>query len=130
MIGVNDRAMYSFSGKRILVFEDSFLLSEETGRKLGAIGAVILGPVNTTEQALYLLQNEEVDAAILDVALEPVTVLPLVDALETRSTPFIFALSANPATDTKDFTGFVLSNRDNDLSVIAEALFRPRGLEQ
>ncbi|WP_247880484.1 transcriptional regulator [Ochrobactrum sp. Q0168] len=122
--------MYSFSGKRILVFEDSFLLSEETGRKLGAIGAVILGPVNTTEQALHFLQNEEVDAAILDVALEPVTVLPLVDALETRSTPFIFALSANPATDTKDFTGFVLSNRDNDLSVIAEALFRPRGLEQ
>ncbi len=36
----------------------------------------------------------------------------------------------NPASDNKGFTGFVLSNRDNDLSVIAEALFRRRGLEQ
>lgn len=130
MTSRNDSAMHSFSGKHILVFEDSFLLSEEAAQKLGSIGAFILGPVNTIEQGLRYLESNLVDAAILDVALEPAAVLPLVEALETRSTPFVFALPVNPAIDSKGFAGFVLSNRDNDLSVIAEALFRRRGLEQ
>ncbi len=119
-----------FAGKRILVLEDSFLLSDEAGNKLAAIGAVILGPVHTAAQALeHIGDGGQVDAAVLDVALEPEAVMPVVQKLEEKSIPFVFALPANPRLDLQGFAGFILSDREQDLAAIAEALFERRGFE-
>jgi DNA-binding response OmpR family regulator len=126
----NDDTMRLFSGKRILVFEDGFLLSEEAAARLANVGAVVLGPVSTADQALDYLESEQIDAVVMDVALEPEAVLPLIAELEQGAIPFIFALSDNPRLDSKRFAGFVLSARHRDLSTIAEALFLRRSLEQ
>src|SRR5690606_5755186 len=77
MIRSNDDTMRLFSGKRILVFEDGFLLSEEAEASLANAGAIMLGPVNTADRALDYLESETVDAVVMDVALEPEAVLPL-----------------------------------------------------
>ncbi|MBC2887117.1 transcriptional regulator [Ochrobactrum sp. CM-21-5] len=122
--------MRLFSGKRILVLEDSFLLSEEAETRLTNAGAIVLGPVSTASQALDYLESETVDAVVMDVALEPEAVLPLIAELEHGAIPFIFALSDNPRLDSQRFAGFVLSARNKDLSTIAEALFLRRNVEQ
>ncbi len=130
MISPNNDAMRLFAGKRILVFEDGFLLSEEAKFRLANAGAVILGPVTTASQALDYLECEAIDAVVMDVALEPEAVLPLISELERGAVPFIFALSDNPRLDGQRFAGFIFSARDNDLSTIAEALFLHRNVEQ
>lgn len=130
MISLNDDVMRLFAGKRILVFEDEFLLSEEVKSRLTNAGAIILGPVTMASQALYFLECEAIDAVVMDVALEPEAVLPLLSELERGAVPFIFALPDNPRLDGYRFAGFVLSARSNDLSTIAEALFLRRNVEQ
>lgn len=130
MFSPNDDAMRLFAGKRILVFEDGFLLSEEAESRLTNAGAVILGPVTTASQALDYLECEAIDAVVMDVALEPEAVLSLISELERGAVPFIFALPDNPRLDGQRFAGFILSARNNDLSSIAEALFLRRNLEQ
>ena len=130
MIRSNDDTMRLFSGKRILVFEDGFLLSEEARSRLAKAGTIVLGPVNTANQALDYVKNKAVDAVIMDVALEPEAVLPLIAELEQSAIPFIFALSDNPRLDSQRYAGFVLSARHRDLFTIAEALFLPPNTEQ
>jgi len=125
----NDDIMRLFSGKRILVFEDGFLLSEEAAARLTNAGAIVLGPVSTASQALNYLEGGAVDAVVMDVALEPDAVLPLIDQLERGAIPFIFALPENPRLDSQRFAGFVLSARHKDLSTIAEALFLRPAME-
>ena len=125
----NDDIMRLFSGKRILVFEDGFLLSEEAAARLTNAGAIVLGPVSTASQALNYLDGGAVDAVVMDVALEPDAVLPLIDQLERGAIPFIFALPENPRLDSQRFAGFVLSARHKDLSTIAEALFLRPAME-
>lgn len=118
--------MHSFHSKHILIFEDGFFLSDETAQKLHSLGAVIIGPVHSTADAFYHLESGVIDAAILDVAIEPAAVRPLVEVLEKSRAPFVFALPANPSMSNRDFAGFVLSQYAADLGVIAEALFRQR----
>lgn len=129
MVGSTEMSLRLLAGKRILVFEDGFLLSDEAGSRLAAIGAAVLGPVHTAQHALDHVESGGVDAVVLDVGLEPETVLPLIAELEEKSIPFVFALAANPRLDTKRFAGFVLSDDDRDLGTIAEALFLRRGTE-
>lgn len=119
-----------FRDKKILIFEDGFLLSEEAHQKLVDWGTQILGPVTTAEGVLRYLGTETVDAVILDVTIEPETVLPVIAALEHQDIPFIFALSSNPSLNGQRFAGFVLSALDDDLATIATALFGQRHLVQ
>ena len=119
-----------FGDKTILIFEDGFLLSEEAQQKLVQWGAHILGPVTTAERVLHCLSTAVVDAVILDVMIEPETVLPVIAALEHLDIPFIFAVSSNPSLDGQRFAGFILSGFEDDLSTIATALFGQRQLVQ
>ncbi|EMG51535.1 putative two-component response regulator protein [Ochrobactrum sp. CDB2] len=112
-----------YRGKKLLIFEESFLLSEEAKTKLMALGASILGPVDSAKGILAYLASETVDAVILDVTIEPEIVLPVISALETHHIPFIFALSSHPGLNWQRFAGFVLSAADDDLATIATALF-------
>lgn len=130
MINSDHDTLRLFHGKNILIFEDGYLLSDEAKTKLVNAGAVVLGPVNLVEQALTYLESGTVDAVVMDVALEPETVLPLIAELEQSGIPFVFALSNNPRLDGQRFAGFVLSARDRDLTTIAEALFLRRNVEQ
>ncbi|PWL16238.1 transcriptional regulator [Falsochrobactrum shanghaiense] len=112
-----------FVDRKILVFEALFLLSQEAQNKLVKMGATVLGPVNTIQGALDFLERANIDGVIIDISLDINQVLPLITKLDDISVPFIFAFSNNPHLDTTDFSGFVLSNRESDLTTIAEALF-------
>jgi DNA-binding response OmpR family regulator len=52
---------------------------------------VIVGPVATLEKALKLAEEEEFDAAILDVTIRGGKVFPVAELLLRRGIPFVFA---------------------------------------
>ena len=58
---------------------------------LQPMGHQIVGPAATVDKALKLAQEEQFDAAILDVTIRGGKVYPVAEALLVRGIPFVFA---------------------------------------
>jgi CheY-like chemotaxis protein len=81
----------SIQGRRVLLVEDEYLIAEDLRRSFRDAGAMILGPVPTTHDAIAILdRGEPVDAAVLDVNLRGEAVYPLVDRLQADRVPMVF----------------------------------------
>jgi DNA-binding response OmpR family regulator len=78
-------------GARVLVAEDEYLLADDLSRALGSAGAEVAGPVSTVQQAMRLIAEGRLDAAVLDVTLRDGKVFPVADLLAERGVPFAFA---------------------------------------
>lgn len=90
--------MDGLEGLRLLLVEDEFVLALGLTDSLGDMGAIVLGPVTTVEDALALIERvPEIDAAVLDVNLGQQVVYPVADALIARGVPFMFATANEPA---------------------------------
>ena len=86
---------------RASVDQASFCTSKPTGLvdALADLGAVVVGPVATVEDALTLVERvPEIDGAVLDVNLGREVAYPVADALLARGVPFLFA-TANDRAD-------------------------------
>jgi CheY-like chemotaxis protein len=82
----------SLSGRRVLVVEDEYFLADDLSRALTQLGAEVLGPVATREEALDLLASgERIDLAVLDINLQGESVFPVADTLLEQGVPFLFA---------------------------------------
>ncbi|KTS10769.1 hypothetical protein SB2_12160 [Methylobacterium radiotolerans] len=79
-------------GRRILIVEDEYLIAMQVKRWLLAAGAEVVGPVPSVEQALDLIEEGGLDAAVLDVNLgNGRTVYPVADKLSALGVPYLFA---------------------------------------
>ena len=76
-------------GRRILVIEDSPVVAPFTAEILGELGYDVVGPAPTMAAARELIEEEAVDAAILDVHIRGERVFPLCDELAARKVPFL-----------------------------------------
>jgi DNA-binding response OmpR family regulator len=83
-------ARTELSGQRVLVVEDEFLIASYLGDALREVGAEIIGPATTLQEALLLARTKEPDCAVLDVNLNGDLVFPVADALAERGVPFVF----------------------------------------
>jgi DNA-binding response OmpR family regulator len=79
------------AGRRILVVEDEMLIAMIIEDAVQDSGGEIVGPVATLEKALKLAEEEEFDAAILDVTIRGGKVYPVAELLLARGIPFLFA---------------------------------------
>jgi DNA-binding response OmpR family regulator len=79
------------AGRRILVVEDEMLIAMIIEDAVQDSGGEIVGPVATLEKALKLAEEEEFDAAILDVTIRGGNVYPVAELLLARGIPFVFA---------------------------------------
>jgi DNA-binding response OmpR family regulator len=79
------------AGCRILVVEDEMLIAMIIEDAVQDSGGEIVGPVATLEKALKLAEEEEFDAAILDVTIRGGKVYPVAELLLARGIPFVFA---------------------------------------
>ncbi|MFG1361425.1 response regulator [Xanthobacter pseudotagetidis] len=79
-----------FSGKRVLVVEDEFLVALGLEDNLRALGCTVVGPVASLSAAMVAAAHEAVDAAILDVNLAGEAVFPAAAILLDRGVPFMF----------------------------------------
>ena len=74
---------------RILVVEDSPVIAMATEDMLRAFGHMPLGPVGNMADALASVENEEMDAAIVDLNIRGTKVFSLLSILERRGIPFL-----------------------------------------
>ena len=78
------------TGLCVLVVEDDGYIALEIEAALTDYGARIVGPISTLAAASSLISREQVDVAVLDVALADGWVYPLVDLLDTAGVPVLF----------------------------------------
>ncbi|MBB5577969.1 MULTISPECIES: response regulator [Rhizobium] len=123
---MNESYSHFFSGRRVLIVEDEYLLANEAHRQLVKLGAIVVGPTARVDQALDLIQDEDVDAAILDVHLDGEMVFPVAERLNELKIPYVFATSYDPSIIPTRFTGFVFCEKPIEIEHIARALFGPR----
>jgi CheY-like chemotaxis protein len=88
-----------FSGKRILVVEDEFLIALDIQRILEGEGVKTVVTASRVAQALDLvLSGGPFDAAVLDLRLDRETSTPVAERLHEARIPFVF-LTGGQATD-------------------------------
>ncbi len=80
----------SFSGKRVLVVEDEFLVALGLEDNLRSLGCIVIGPAQSLASAMQMAAREQVDAALLDVNLAGEAVYPAAAILAERGIPFLF----------------------------------------
>ena len=71
----------------VLVVEDEWWIAEMIAGILNNAGYGVIGPADTIEASLTLVEDQRVDAALLDVNLGTTMSYPVADALIARSTP-------------------------------------------
>ena len=78
-------------GRRVLVVEDEMMILMLVEDILTDLGCTFITSAATVEQALACIDEEDFDAATLDVNLNGVKSFPIADALAARGVPFMFA---------------------------------------
>ncbi|WP_245420589.1 MULTISPECIES: response regulator [unclassified Mesorhizobium] len=103
--------------------EDEWLLASDLAQFFTDMGAVILGPVATVEQAAR--HTEAAEAAILDIDLQGRRVFPIADELMRRNVPFVF-FSGYEDIAVPEHLRFASSLSKSSSGVtVADALFPP-----
>ena len=77
--------------RRVLIVEDEALVGMALEDALELLGIEVAGVAGTVGEALAQVAADQFDGAILDVQLHGKDVLPVVESLESRGIPFVFA---------------------------------------
>ena len=84
--------MTEASPHRVLIVEDEMLIAMLVEQMVEDLGYQVVGPAMTVEEALSLIDGENVDCAVLDMNLgHGVSSAPIADALQAKGIPFLFA---------------------------------------
>jgi CheY-like chemotaxis protein len=90
--------MDTLNGRRILILEEQLQIALLLAGMLQDIGCEVVGPAKDVPNALALIAENALDAAILDVKIAGQNTLAVADELIRRGTPFAFASgNKNPA---------------------------------
>jgi CheY-like chemotaxis protein len=87
----HDRNLQGAAPLRILVAEDSPVVALAIEEMLQVFGMLPVGPFGNIAAALDAAENEQVDAAILDLNIRGTKAFSLFSALDRRQIPFIIA---------------------------------------
>jgi CheY-like chemotaxis protein len=77
-------------GRRILVVEDSPVVAPFTAEILAELRCEVAGPAPTMAAARELIDEGNLDAALMDIHIRGERVFPLCDMLAAAGVPFIF----------------------------------------
>ena len=83
--------MSALHGKCILVVEDEALIAMLVEDILSDLGANVVGPAGSIDQALAIAASCQIDAAVLDVNIRGRTIDPVAALLLGRGIPIVFA---------------------------------------
>ena len=113
----------SLQNRHVLLVEDDYILAQELKDELEHLGAEVLGPVYSVEDALALLAADPApDTAVLDLNLGGEMVFPLADALEVRGIPFVFLTGYEQWTWGEHHAGVPRLEKPVDIQEVARAL--------
>lgn len=78
-----------FSDKAILIVEDNVYLALDLSQAVEESDGRVIGPVGTVAEALLLIEQEPIAAALLDSQLADRDVTPVVIVLAAKGVPFV-----------------------------------------
>ena len=81
---------------RVMIVEDEALIAMTVAQYVASYGYEVVGPFGKVSQALSSLQEQPVDAAVLDVQLDREIVFPVAMELTARRIPFAFLTARQP----------------------------------
>ena len=76
-------------GRKVLLVEDSPVISEATEMMLADMGCAVVGPAGTMAPALRLATDEQLDAAVVDINIRGGKAFAILTILEKREVPFL-----------------------------------------
>ncbi|PVE20744.1 hypothetical protein DC522_30530 [Microvirga sp. KLBC 81] len=113
----------SLSGRRVLVVEDEFFVADDLVQAISVLGAEVLGPVPTRDEALDLLAKAgPIDLAVLDISLEDEAVYPVADLLSEQGVPFLFATGYSHVLVPAEYQHVPRWEKPFDVQTLAQAL--------
>jgi DNA-binding NtrC family response regulator len=80
--------------KPVLIVQDNFYLALDLAAAVERLDGRVVGPAGSLNEALNLLEREQVAAALIDAELTGGGVGPLVRALAERRLPYVIQASA------------------------------------
>ena len=87
----NAAASITLAGGCVMLVEDEAIVALAVNDSLTDLGFSVIGPFSRVSDACRALQDNQVDAAILDVNLDGEMVYSLAEMLTDRKIPFVFA---------------------------------------
>jgi DNA-binding response OmpR family regulator len=81
---------------RVLVVEDEWLIADEVCHQLLKAGYRVVGPVPSVHEALSFIDEDEVDAALLDYSLNDEDSCQIAEELAAHDIPFAFLTGYDP----------------------------------
>lgn len=85
------QAPRGLAGRRILIVEDSPVVAPFCAEVLDDLGCSVIGPAPNMAAARKLLDEEQIDAAIMDVHIRGERVFPLCDLVAAKGIPFVLS---------------------------------------
>ena len=79
------------AGGSVMLVEDEAIVALAVNDSLTDMGFSVIGPFSRVSDACRALQDNQVDAAILDINLDGEMVYSLAEMLTARKIPFVFA---------------------------------------
>lgn len=113
---------HSLSGRRILVVEDEMIVAWLLEDMLADLGYEPIGPAARVDQALAMINEEAIDAAVLDVNLNGQTSYPVADALTIRGVPFVFSTGYDNARLLSNYRSFRVLQKPYQQAELRNAL--------
>lgn len=114
------------AGYRVLIVEDEAMIAMDMAQLLGAMGAEVIGPVASVEDALALIVDAaiRIDRAVLDINLRGQQGFAVADALLARGVPFVFATGYDTNAVPARHAAVPLIDKPIDPALLAAALAR------
>lgn len=114
----------SLRNRRVLIVEDEYMIADDMALDLKCFGAEVVGPAASVKTALACLaENEDIDAAVVDINLGGEMAYPVADALTERGVPFLFATGYERWSIPERYSKVVLCEKPVEAASIARALF-------
>jgi two-component SAPR family response regulator len=110
--------------RRTLIVEDEYMIADEMQRALQAAGSTVIGPVPTVEEAIDLIEQGQVELAVLDVNLGGQPVWPVADALEARGVHYVFTTGYDASALPPRYASVPRCEKPVDMHRVARALLR------
>ncbi len=112
-------------GLHILLVEDEYLIAADMDNTLTRLGAQVIGPAPTVEDAMEAISNaSRIDGALLDINLGEERSFVVAQTLSDRDIPVVFVTGYDALVLPASFSLFPRLNKPFNPAALAEVLSR------